>query len=418
MITSFLQQYAIYSQGNECPPNYHTWCALSALSHAIGKRVWTPQGIFTVFPNIYVLLVGPPGMAKSTAVDIARALISDTKACYVLGSATTKEAWLKDFAAEKSPTIQKFFNKETGMQEEFRQTAIFANELLTLVQTGGDPIGYITVLTDIWDRHVFEVKTIGRGSDLIPNPYVSILGCLTPEVTNALISEKVLSTGFSRRCAFVYADRNAPPVPRPTITPQQYAAWDKAKERLHEIRQLSGAFTWSDEGAAYYDAWYMTHAERRNQPHSAALAGFLQSKAGYVIKIAMLLSLSDSDDMVLNPDNLSTAVMLMDQIEPAVDRIFAGTGRNELATVSESIVRLVQQEAGKAPFYIAKKSIMSVFYRDASTNDIENILTHLVSTDRIVLEQITGTNPQGQTISRFVYTTPEGSKAMRQHLKK
>jgi hypothetical protein len=356
-------------------------------------------------------------MAKSTAVDIARALISDTKACYVLGSATTKEAWLKDFAAEKSPTIQKFFNKETGMQEEFRQTAIFANELLTLVQTGGDPIGYITVLTDIWDRHVFEVKTIGRGSDLIPNPYVSILGCLTPEVTNALISEKVLSTGFSRRCAFVYADRNAPPVPRPTITAEQYAAWDKAKERLHQIRQLSGAFTWSDEGAAYYDSWYMTHAERRNQPHSAALAGFLQSKAGYVIKLAMLLSLSDSDDMILNPDNLSTAVMLMDQIEPAVDRIFAGTGRNELASVSESIMRLIIKESEKPPYYITKKSLLSVFYRDASGQDLENILTHLVTTDRAVLKQISGTNPQGQLVSRFVYTVPGAEEKLTEHLK-
>lgn len=407
---SFLEQYAKYTTGNECPAVYHTWCGLSALSHIIGRRVWTSQGIFVVRPNIYVILVGPPGLRKSTAKDVAMRLIRELKCAWIVPAAGTKEALLKDMAAEKSPSLQTFMNPVTQKPETFSQASVFANELLTLLQTGGDPIGYITIFTDIWDAPVFEVKTISRGSDAIEKPYVSILGCMTPEVTAAMVNERILSGGFSRRCVFVYAEANEAAVPRPFISDEQKMAWDLSKQRANEIRQLAGEFSWSVDGGEFFDNWYNHNHVRLSSPNSVAMSGFLQGKGEYVIKIAMLLCLSDSNDLVLTKDALQMSVALLDEIEPNVDRIFAGTGKNEFASTTEHIFQAVERASHNPPYCIQQKQIHKLFYKDAKSDDLDKILNHLVSVERIA-----GRTIEANGVRRKVFSTPEGINEMLNH---
>ena len=71
-MTTYLEDYAILTAGNEAPTKFHRWAALSTLSHAVGRKVWTDWGILgKIFPHIYLVFVGDPGIKKSTAMNIA-----------------------------------------------------------------------------------------------------------------------------------------------------------------------------------------------------------------------------------------------------------------------------------------------------------------------------------------------------------
>ena len=140
-------------------------------------------------------------------------------------------------------------------------------------------MGMVEFLTDIWDEDVFEVKTKNRGTDHIMGPYVTLLGCLTTETMTNLMNTKIISSGFSRRCMFVYSADMGNPVPRPVVTPSQKAAWERCVKRAKELQTVHGQFEWGDGAAEFYDNWYCKNHDRKKTTDSQIEEGFLQSKS-------------------------------------------------------------------------------------------------------------------------------------------
>lgn len=376
---NFLRDYSIFISGNESPAIYHMWSALSCLSSLVSRRVWTDQGIFQVHANMYCILVGDPGIKKTTAMNVARNLIREIPNIPIAPTAPTKEALLRSMCEEGSPSIRTY--KHENKTVTYSHLSCFCNELTTLLGSGGNEIGYIGVLTDIWDQDKFEVKTIGRGNDFIENPFITILGCMTMETSANLVNQKIISGGFSRRCIFVYADRNGDPVPRPEVTPEQKAAWQRCVLRGKELQFISGQFKWEKSAEVFFDSWYITNHKAVTSSDSIAEKGFLQSKAGYVIKLAMLFQLGESNDMLITEQNLRQAIVMLDEVQPHVKVVFGGTGRNELNAIATAVERFIDSQAKP----VAVKQVVRLFYKDANKDEIMKILDFLQAADKIKL---------------------------------
>ena len=74
---NFLERYLFYNSGNEVNRNYHLWTALSMLASCTSRHVWCRMGYFTIYPNLYVVLLGPAGNGKTTAMRCGKDLISE-----------------------------------------------------------------------------------------------------------------------------------------------------------------------------------------------------------------------------------------------------------------------------------------------------------------------------------------------------
>lgn len=392
---NFLRDYSIFVSGNESPPIYHLWCGLSALSSLISRRVWTNQGFFFVHTNMYIILVGDPGIKKSTAMKIARNLIREIPNIPIAPTAPTKEALLRSMCEEGSPSIRTY--KHDNKTVTYSHLSCFCNELTTLLGSGGNETGYIGVLTDIWDQDKFEVKTIGRGNDYIENPFITILGCMTMETSANLVNQKIISGGFSRRCIFVYASENGPPVSRPQLTPEQESAWQRCILRGKELQFVSGKFSWEPAAEKFFDTWYLTNHSGVNTVDSIAEKGFMQSKAEYVIKLAMLFQISESNELLITEQNLKSSISMLNEVQPHVNVVFGGTGRNELNSVATAIERFIH--AQKEPLPI--KKVVQLFFKDASKDEIMKILDYLQAADKIKRVQITKEN----TVNEYVISS-------------
>ena len=53
----FLEDYRLFSQGNETPELMHLWCGLLTLAGAAEKRIWLDQEYFNLYLNLYILLI-------------------------------------------------------------------------------------------------------------------------------------------------------------------------------------------------------------------------------------------------------------------------------------------------------------------------------------------------------------------------
>lgn len=374
----FLQDYAIVTSGNECPQVFHKWAGLSALSSICSRRVWTDMNLFPVYANMYILFVGMPGSKKSTGMKFAESLINKLEDIPVSPDSITKEALTQLMGLEEDSPFRKRVEID-GTLIQYTHVSLFCNEFVTLMEAGNNATNMVTFLTEVWDKPTFKIATKHQGVDDIPHPYVTLLGCLTTETMSNLASQKIITSGFSRRCMFIYSNDYADPIPFPKITPEQIAAKNRLFARAREIQKIKGVYKLDESAQAWWDKWYRENHARMTAESDAVFQAYLQTKAQYVIKLAMLVRMSSFDDLVITADELSIGLAYLDDIEPNMMRVFEGTGRNDKAPVASEIKRTIETSDTPIPV----KTILKQFYKKADTDEIKKILDHLHQTGEI-----------------------------------
>lgn len=375
---SFLRNYAICTGGNEAPPIYHIWSGISALSAIVSRRVWVEQGIFIYYPNIYVVLVGSPGGGKSTAMNVAKRLVREVKDIPLAATAITKEALVRYMSEEESP-CQKSWKDDEGHIIQYCPMTIFATELTHFMAV--NPIGMIDFLTTIYDEPVYEVKTKHQGDDLIEGPYITLLGCMTPDITSNFIKMNIITGGFARRSIFVWAGGRGKPVAWPTVTHEQKVAWKFCLDWAQQLKKVKGQFRWSTDAREWYTKWYENHKLHVLPTiKDPMVAGYFESKHVQMIKVAMLIALSESLELTLEINHLTAALGFLEEAEQNLHRVFEGTGKNELAKVASKIVETIDRIGQPVPI----KQLRLVFFRDAMPIDFDKVKFHLLTTDQVV----------------------------------
>jgi len=399
---NFIEAYGVYSSGNEAPPIYHKWAGISTLSSLLSRRVWVSQGFFTVYPNLYILFVGNPGNGKSTAMKISRDLVRQfPKTAPIAPASITREALTKDMGDEDGEHRLKYTLGKKVVS--YTHMSVFANELVTLL--GVNPIGMVEFLTDIWDEEDdFKVKTKNKGTDFIPKPCVTLLGCMTPETTNNLLKESIISGGFARRCIFVYANRRGNPVPRPETTVEQKEALACCLKRGAELAQIVGEFQWTDDAIVRFDSWYCENHEIVQDNTDLLMNGYFTSKNTLVLKVAMMLALSESSNLILNAEHIDAALELLGATEKDLNKVFEGTGRNPEATIAAKILAMVESQSHA----INEKLVFSRMYNHGNDNEITAALHHLQRSGSLVIDTNIQSNIQVKTVG-----TPEQIAAFR-----
>jgi len=330
---------------------------------------------------MYIILVGAPASKKSTAMSLARGLVQEINYFPIAPASITKEALTKLMAEEGSP-CKKVTDLPDGSPMPYTHLSIFANELVVLINSGGNALGMIDFLTEIWDQDMLEVKTKNKGSDIAKNPFVTVLGCMTPDRMANLLYEKIISGGFNRRAIFVKAVRAQTAIPFPEITTEQREAQKRCLARCKEILKVAGPFTWTDSGKAAYKNFYEENFSLVDESsQDAAFQGYLNSKGEYVIKLSMLIGLSERDDRIVEAWQVEAACLFLAQIEDGYREIFSSSGRNEFAPLLAGIEQLLKALPDNA---IPTAALYRKFRNEANENELNKIILQLVKEGTVI----------------------------------
>ncbi len=372
----------LYCKGNEVPQSYHYASAMATLSALAARRVWFDQGTFRVYPNLYVVLVGKPSDKKSTAMNIARKLAT---LCGIPAapSAVTRERIyeLMDDKNTSSACNQTFTYEDKTIK--MSRLALYCNELVTLLSAGGEPLGMIEFLTDIWDKDSHEVETKNKGKNMIIGPCMTMLACMTPDQTQGLTKQQIITGGFSRRCLFIQPDDSPPPVPFPIVTPEQERAWLKLIEIGQEFEKSIGPFTLSPEAEVHYAQWYHKNYEDRKKAVSGPVGFFLNTLPRYVLQASMLYALSaDRTSRVMQIDHIKKAVEWLEPLSEQLDDLFVGSGRNPLAALQARIKSMLKN----SPVPLKRKVLQANLFDHASAAELSDVILHMVTTNQLRIE--------------------------------
>lgn len=395
-MSNFLHDYNIITSGNEIPRIFHAWAGLSCLSHLSGPKVWADQGMYKIYPHMYVVLTGPPGGSKSTAMRFAQKIVSRFDHIAQAPASITKEMIIKTMGEPDSQCARAF--KYLDKPVKYSQLSIFASEFINLINAGGNPNGMIDFFTDIWDRvdDGYKDATKNKGSFDIIRPYISILACMTDDTAKSLISQKIVSGGMTRRVIFVYGEEHTDAVPFPHVTEDQVAASLRCIKHGEHLKEVIGPFQWTPEAVRTYDSWYRTNHKRRHEEPDKILAQFLSTKREYVIKIAMLIKLAENPvKLILDTEALDHSIQLIDSVERGGSLLFEGSGRNPMSPVAMTIERALA--TAEKPINI--KQLYLLHRADATIPEIDMIMESLVRIDKAV--RLTQKLPDGATATFF-----------------
>lgn len=335
-----LQHYLNYATANESPALYHLWCGLSMLSSATGRRIWTDMEKFKVYPNMYVFLVGEAGIAKTTAMNGAKdAIRAAFPNMFLAPASITKEAIVQTMAPEKDKPSQcevRFMHDNKTYA--FSQMAVFANELVVMLNAGGNLPGMIDFLTDMFDTDEFRDKTKWKGDHTVKNPFFGVLGCITTEMMKRMVQDKFITGGLARRCLFVSAHKNERPVPFIEYSESQRFSQEECIRLLKIVPKYTGPFIWDTDAREFYTQWYIENFNRIETTPSEALRTFLRTKPVYAHKVSMLLALSEHPEKLVHTlKNYRQATEWLSCIESGAPALFDSTGVNRLAPLADKV---------------------------------------------------------------------------------
>jgi len=68
----WIKTYLVYDEESESPTLFKVWMAIGTIASALERKCYIKWKRDTIYPNLYIVLTGPPGCRKGTAMRPAK----------------------------------------------------------------------------------------------------------------------------------------------------------------------------------------------------------------------------------------------------------------------------------------------------------------------------------------------------------
>lgn len=385
-LSDWLSGYIEYTHESEPPLSYHVWTGISLLAASLQRRIFLRWGYETIYPNMYIVLIGPSGKCrKGTAMSIGKDIIKDV-GIKLTSESITREALIR---AMKRAVVSYIDPDNNNVVFHCSLTAI-SPELSVFL--GQNDVKFLADLTDWYDsldKWTYETK--GSGVDDITGICFNLLGATAPDWLQSILPEEAIGGGFTSRIIFIVEENKRKTIPEPVITDKLNMVRAALKEDLERIATLSGEFVMTDETRALYSAWYQKQDDntREGKPviSDPRFTGYCERRATHIRKLCMIFSASRGDDMVITASDFERAIDVLTTAEKKMPKVFGGLGTAQYAKVTEKMLNFFRDKKR-----VSRSELLVVFYRDLDMMMLETIEKTLAAMKviRIVLDTTGG----------------------------
>ena len=191
------------------------------------------------------------------------------------------------------------------------------------------------------------------------------------------------------RCIFVYAEEKRNYVAYPGIA---VAGMDIAQMEadlisdLMEIAALSGEFGMSQEAVDWGTEWYHRHFASKGNGllEDSRFGGYVARKQTHIHKLAMILSASRSEDLLITRQDLERAENELTQLESDLPKVFDRVGKSQDSIQADRLIELVKAsgEIKITAAYAAMHSAVPNF------DEFDSLMTGLIQAGMLVRRQV------------------------------
>lgn len=299
----WIEGYMAFTEGQPTPERFRLWSGIAAIGAALERRVWTVTASKKTFPNLFVLLVGPPTSGKTVAIDIAYEFWRDTK-CYQFAPKSVSSAAVIDSLRDAGRT-----QMIGGQLVEYHSLIVPCPEFGTFMNA--HDLGMMANVNDIWDcPSVFGQKrrTVNGGKTMeIINPQLNILGGAQPGFLASILPDEAWSMGFTSRLILVYG-QEAPLVSLFNGVTYDPTARKRLLDGMARMSKAYGQFKWEAAAAHAIESWYAKRMEPI--PMHAKLQNYNGRRILQFLKLIMVATIARTHEdiqLVISLDDIERA---------------------------------------------------------------------------------------------------------------
>lgn len=359
MANDFISQVMSQTEELESPRQFFYWSALASISAVLKNRVYLDRYAYTLYPNIYVMLFAKSGLRKGVPINLAKKLVQKVDNTRVIVGRSSIQAIIKELATTRAKQDGSILKDAAG----FIIASEFAASLVKDPQS-------LTILTDLYDSNYNEEwHNMLKGSNLetLKNVSLTMLGGINHAHFQDTVDMAAIMGGFIGRTFIVYEEKKAN-INSLVSPPKRTPNFDELAGTLKGISRLSGAYKFSSDGARLYDEWYRKYNEHSRDDKT----GTSERISDSILKVAMLLSASRRDDLLLDVPEIQEAIDECLTASASVKRTTVGVGKAQ----STQNVGLVLQEL-LSNKEITRKQLLSRHYSDFDAFELDRIIETL-----------------------------------------
>jgi len=388
---AFLHTYLKYVANTESPTIMQVWSAISAASACMGRHLYLPFGIGDIYPNMFVLLVGPPGTRKSQAIKYASKLVAES----------TNVRFAPDDTGGQRQGLIAAMEGDENLDSEDQQFEIMDNAAMVaditsignLQVTMGRPedkhhmfacasefgtfmgeanSNTTRFLNKVWDGEDYKYK-LSNSEKVLKEPLMTIVGGTTTADIARILPAEAIGQGFMSRWILVHAPNKEKRVARPFMHDEYKPALCDVFHNLS--REMSGAIEESKAAGKYLDYMY-THETVNIQDTRFVYYG--ERRHTHLIKLAMVLAAA-SGSQVLSVEDVEQAENILAHTEARMPDALGEFGLTNEGAAKQKMLEFLQ--ASNAPVTLA--ILWQIMRNDMTRVAFSNTVSDLVNSGKI-----------------------------------
>lgn len=354
------------------PPIFRKWAAISVIAAAMERKVWVRTYGSHLYPNLYVILVAPPGVGKTEVTWRARDMISSLTGHHIAHSSVTKASLIDNLNdATRSVTRP----EQVPAVLAYHSLFICQNELGVLIPAYDNE--FMNTLTDLYDGKPYSEKRRTRAINIeIAKPNLNMLAACTPAYLTSTLPEGAWDQGFTSRILLIYSGEG---VKRSLFAEtEENEELDKVmREDLVRIGDMSGKMAFSQEAADMLDAWHLNDGEPK--PDHPRLHHYNTRRTAQVIKLSMIASAAEGADMVIQLSHVQQALDWLAEAEMFMPDIFKAMANTSHSQLLEEIYHYVYKTYHKENRKgVSEPRLVNFISQRTPAHNVDRILEVLV----------------------------------------
>lgn len=387
---TFLDAYLEYVEDTESPLVFHIWAGLAGMGACLGRRTYFPMGRLRIFPNEYILLVGPPGVRKSDAISIMRNLVAQQSTVRFAPDDTSGQRQglivaMQGQAPPEDESVLQLLQTESDRHDlggnaldniimnvdDAHTMFVAASEFTTFV--GLHSTDMITFLLKMYDGEDYDYR-LKNEMRTLHNPLLGMIGGTTPISISVALPPDAIGGGFMSRMMLVYGNKKNKDVPWPKELNQEIGDYLRACYKYAALN-IAGPMSYTPQAKEALIALYR-YQVAINDPR---FVYYLQRRHTHLIKCVMALCAAEQST-VIQVSHVETAQALMRVTEDFMPDALGEFGLSELSAAKNRLLEFIQNSS-PAPVYLS--TIMAVMKRDMKPVDLMNSLTDLCNAGKL-----------------------------------
>lgn len=396
----WIEGWLEYTDVLPSPSLWRKWAGIFILGAALERRVWVRTAIGPLYPNLYVLLVGPPGLGKTNLTSKVHEFLTQLSGLatgndpskFHLAASSETHASLVDALKDAG---RRYIDPKTLEPVSFHSLTIVSNELGVFLPEWSTAM--MNKLQDLYDCKPYSERR--RTGDLyfeIAKPQLSFISGTTPSFLTETLPPGAWDQGFISRTMIAFSTET---LKRDIFTesPFMETVYNDLIVDLHHIFSLHGQVVFEDDAIDAIRNW--DAAGQVPLPEHPKLLHYNTRRMAHLLKLCLIVSISEGDSFKITKQHVIRALDLLTELEAFLPEIFKSMAQGGDSKVFEEIWYQIQMLWQVEQKPIHESRITAYIAQRVPSQFVGRVLEVMIAT-KILIDETAGYGTPGNRTFR------------------